>query len=828
MRYSGELLRKKLWGKIRNPIRLVGGELNLPRKNFEDASVRMVLAFPDLYHVGMSNLGWQILYHIVNAHEKFAAERVFAVPPEVEKLLKREGLNLYSLETYTPLKEFDVVGISLSHELLFTTMLQILDLGGIPLKTGERDGLPIVIAGGPGVANPEPIAPFVDATFHGDGEEAIIEILEIVRDWKESGGSRDELLMALASVEGIYVPSFYEPEFRDNRLVGYSVRRGVKEVVRSRLLPDLNKAPFPVKQLVPLTQTVHDRFVVEVARGCVRSCRFCQAGMIYRPVRERDVNTILEMVVEGVKRTGMSDVSFLSLSVGDYTRIGDLVEEIMRWGEGEKVALSFPSIRVDTLDAHVLEEIRKVRKTGFTIAPETGSDRLRRVVNKYWTNDDIIKTASMVARAGWRLIKLYFMVGLPTEREEDREEIVELSKSVKKVIKNVNASVALFVPKPHTPFQWERFAGIREGWDYLRELGGKLRRSRINFKWHLPEMSFLETVIGRGDRRVAEVILHVYERGGRLDSWNEYFDMDLWMDGFRSVGLDPQLFAGEIPENSFLPWDHISYGVLKKFLKRERKKARREERTPFCLNDRCSACGVCDFKTIDNVKSDRRRITLESPGEIGDFKHVVITYRRKGIYSYISSRDLTRNWGIFFRKAGLKVKFTGGYHPLPKLSFVFPAPVGVESEEEIVEVWVDSSLSEDLIKERLNGVLPEEFLPITIGGRRITERDVVGFRYVMEGDLDPGMIEDFIKREAIAWVRVKKGRKKEKNIKDYVRIIDYSTRRVTFDLLLRDDGTVPVNVVLEEGFGVENPFSRMKIRRIKIITEEKEVERDSN
>ena len=821
MQLSKEFLEEKLWSRVRNPIWYVGGEFNIPEKEFTSSEVRIVLSFPDLYEVGMSNLGWQILYHIVNSDPRFSAERVFAVPPDVERLLKWEKIPLYSLETRTPINEFDTIGFSLSHELLFTTMLQVLELGGIPLRARDRNSFPLIIAGGPGVANPEPIASFVDVVFIGEAEEAIIEILEVIAEGKKVKAAKSEILERLRKIEGVYIPAFFDPIYQDGRLTGYRSKYEDYTRVRKRLIVNLNNVPFPAKQLVPLTQVVHDRFTVEIARGCVRSCRFCQAGMIYRPVRERDINKVLDIVRKGIAATGMGDLSLLSLSAGDYTQVEDLVKEIMDWAVEEKISLSFPSMRIDTLSQSIIEQVRRVRKTGFTIAPETGSDRLRRVINKYWTNEDVLKTARIVAQAGWRLIKLYFMIGLPMENEEDRNAIVDLVREVKKIIGNVNASIALFVPKPHTPFQWEHFAGVDWGYKTLMELKKKIKKLGAGFRWHSPEMSYLEAVLGRGDRRVADVIEDVFERGGRLDSWNEYFNFELWMESFKKLKIDPAIFAGEIPEDAYLPWDHIDYLVVKKFLKREREKARKEIETPFCLDGPCTACGACDFKKVKNVTSSQKEFSLKKHKSPEKFRKVAVNYSRRGIYKYMSSRDYSRNWGIFFRRAGIDIKYSEGFHPLPAISFIFPAPVGVESADEWLEVWVDASLSNKDIEKKLEKSLPQEFAPIRvieIGNVNLSSA-VRGFIFYAYSNVDlVNNIDSFIRSKEIIWKKkTRKGKTKVKHMKEYVEILNYDKNSLVFKFALKEDGMIPVSVFLEIGLGISDPFSKLHVVRKHMI-----------
>lgn len=669
---------------VRKPSRYSGSEVRPPAIAWEEANVRVLLGFPDVYEIGMSHLGIQLLYEILNRRPGTLCERVFAPWRDMEEHLRKGGHPLASLESGRPAAGFDILGFSLCYELTYTNLLAMLDLAGIPLTAAERrEEDPLILGGGICTLNPAPIAPFFDALLVGDGEEAVLEIVDRVERRKREGGSRSGLRADLTRIEGVHVP-------------------GISTTVRRRVLPDLGTSPLLPSPILPAMRVVHDRLSVEISRGCTRGCRFCQAGYVYRPVRERDPLLLLRYLQETAPKTGYDEVGLLSLSAADYGCIDRLVTEAMETLSPERISVSLPSLRLDALQENTVRQVRKVRKTGFTLAPEAGTERLRRAINKETGDDDLLRAAEFIYANGWQTLKLYFMVGLPGETSGDVRAIGELVRRVAAIARShgkrnsVTASVSAFIPKPHTPFQWERQIGrqeISERIGIIRSIVGRNRNAEVKF--HSPEVSELEGAFSRGDARLADVLLRAYRLGARFDAWTEEFRADLWAEAFRDAGVDPGEYRREKDPADPLPWDFVDAGIDRIFLLDEREKTRSGETTADCRRDACSACGACPpglrnitFPPSEGPASDPaagERTARERPPEPDVRCRLRIRYAKEGPARYLSGLELQSLWGRVLRKAGLPVAYSRGFHPAPRLSFSPALPVGTESLAEFLE-----------------------------------------------------------------------------------------------------------------------------------------------
>lgn len=693
---------------VRNPASYLGCEWGALRKTPSADTVRWALAFPDSYEIGMSHFGLQIIYYILNCHPHSSAERVFTPKLDMQELLVKHQLPLCSLETHTPLRDFDVVGFSLSYELGYTNMLRMLKLGGIPILSAERgENAPLLIAGGHCTVNPAPLCKFFDAFAIGEGEEIVIEINELVYRGKRENAPRQEILGTLAKIEGMYVPSVH----------GEGCPSGA---VRSRKIENLDRAPVPVRLVVPLTETAHDRAVVEVARGCPHACRFCQAGFICRPYRERSPRLVLNTAIELIKNTGYQDITLLSLSAGDYCALQSIIPALPAYFGRQAIAVNLPSLRVNSLNERLIQQIRAMRKTGFTIAPEAGTERLRSVINKNITEEEVIETARKVFENGWDLIKLYFMFGLPTEKEEDLRGIAELVRKIREegrkagVRPRLNVGLSAFVPKPHTPFQWEAMLTEKEIEERLSFLKRLLAQPGVQVKWSPPFMSLLEGAFARGDDRLADVLIEAEAMGAGFDAWGDSLRVDIWRDAFSKVGISIEEVACRPRQvDEPLPWDNIMTGVEKDWLKRERALAFQGERSYGCENSPCAeACGVCDRGVMPDFKKD----DIEIPHNMGQeelaresFLRYRITYSKTGIARFVGHLDTMRLFQRSLRRSGIKLQYTEGFHPKPKMSFGEALPVGIESLCETFDIWVHESQPEDEIYRRLRENLTEGF-----------------------------------------------------------------------------------------------------------------------
>ncbi|MBE6792254.1 MAG: TIGR03960 family B12-binding radical SAM protein [Ruminococcaceae bacterium] len=595
--------------QVQKPARYSGGELNSVVKDPSAVDVRFAFCFPDLYEVGMSHLGMKILYSQFNERSDIWCERVFAPDRDMEALMREKDIRLFGLESRDPIDGFDFIGFTLQYEMCYTTVLNMLDLAGVPLRAADRDErYPLVVAGGPCACNPEPLADFVDIFFLGEGEEVDLELIDLYKACRKEGYNKADFLKRAAQIEGVYVPSLYDVTYEeDGRVRAITPHEGVPATVKKRIIADLDACYYPDKFVVPFTEIVHDRFMSEIFRGCIRGCRFCQAGFIYRPVREKSVDTIDRQSRALCESTGYEEFSLSSLSTSDYTKLDELLTRLLAWAEDKKTNISLPSLRVDGFSEELANRLNVLRRSGLTFAPEAGTQRLRDAINKNLTEDEILDTARKAFSGGWSAVKLYFMMGLPTETDEDIVGIAQLGQRVVNAFYQnpdkpkgkgvtVSVSASCFVPKPFTPFQWEPQDTIEQLKEKQQLLSQSVTTKKISLSWHDAKTSFLEAVLARGDRRLGEVLEKAYRRGCNLDAWSEHFHFDVWMEVMAECGLDPAFYANRRRDyDEIFPWDHLDYGVNKAFLIRENKLAHESVTTPNC-REKCAGCGASCWK----------------------------------------------------------------------------------------------------------------------------------------------------------------------------------------------------------------------------------------
>jgi len=800
---------------VRKPGRYIGGELNAVHPDFNKADLSFALIFPDLYEIGMSHQGLQILYQVINQEPGLVAERCYAPDVDMEEQLRANDLPLFSIESRRPLADFDIIGITLPYELCYTNILTILDLGRIPLRATDRaEDHPLVMAGGSCALNPEPVADFFDVVVMGDGEEVVLEIADTVRAGKAEQCSRQDILHRLATIDGVYIPRFFEPQYEGQQLTAVTPLVDNYTTVNRRVLPELPPVELLTQPLVPLVKPIHDRLAVEIARGCTRGCRFCQAGVIYRPVRERSVDDIMQLAEQGIANSGFDELALLSLSSGDFSCLPALLIKLMDRFADEYVSVSMPSMRVGTLTPEVINQIKRVRKTGFTVAPEAGTDRLREVINKGITEQDLLTTCRDAFAAGWNLIKFYFMIGLPTETWEDVENIVELVKKAKQAgeqagvgRRQINVSVGTFVPKPHTPFQWEPQLRIEESHERIQRLKQLLPRKGFKLKWHDPKQSYLEGVFSRGDRRLAKLLICAWKNGAGLDSWSDHFNLAIWQESAKQCEIDLDSYLRKREMSETLPWHHLHSGVDLDFLKNELERAHQLHYTPDCRYHSCQKCGLCDFKTIKPVVIDRKQnrdeetenkkqiqqtpviSTKPRQGEEQHFRYTV-TYSRMGDICYLGHLEILQIVFRILRRAEIRTNFSKGFNPSPKVSFGPAMPVGTQSLAEYFIMDLPAPLDnlEDA-KARLNKQMPPGLTvqEITLSNGNVPQEVISSYRITLHpplSDNDTALMEKFLTTESFTVKRVRKGKVKE---------IDFRPLVVTLEVI--DNTTVSLELI---------------------------------
>ncbi len=788
------------------PTRYLGNEVNSIHKDWSRVSVKVALAFPDVYEVGLSHLGLKILYSILNARDDVAAERVYAPWFDAEEVMRKSSIPLFSLESRIPIKEFDILGFSLQYELSYTNLLNMLDLAQIPLLSSARhEQFPLVIAGGPLSFNPEPLAEFIDLFCIGDGEEVILELIEAYKQNRHK--PKSDLLVALSQLEGVYVPALYRVDYyEDGRIKEFSPKiPGGPEKIKKRIIVNLDNAPFPTDQIVPYMNIIHDRASLEIQRGCTQGCRFCHAGIIYRPIRERSLDCLLNQANELISKTGYEELSLGSLSTSNYSSILKLVN-CLQARFGSCVSLSLPSLRINPLIPDISTLLAKIKRTGLTLVPEVGTTRMQKVINKQVAIEELASSIENIFKLGWLGVKLYFMIGLPQENYEDLDGIIHLIHKINKLCKGkhtLKISLASFVPKTHTPFQWTAQLPKEELIARQNYIIDKLSRKKVEVSWHETNLSFLEAVFSRGDRRLSKVLLKAYELGCKFDGWNEYFDFNKWLKAFQTAKIDPAFYANKPKEfDEILPWDHIDCDVTKDFLWQEYQNSLIGQETPDCKqNKRCNQCGLeqeCFHQSTEygarSMEHGAQNTEIKYQKPITDYRvpttdhrppitklRVRIEFTKEGDIKYISHLDLMRLLMRAINRANIPIALSQGFSPHPRLALSHALAVGLASQAEYADLDLYRPMKLPELITNFNQVLPEGIKVRSacfIDNKTESLTSLINeLVYKIELiEIDESRVKELLAQEQIWVLRVVKGREEKINIRPYISQVTINTQ----------------------------------------------------